>query len=78
MDVIILMCWTIWVVRNDLIFRGIQPSLHGCKDHFKREFVLAMLRAKINLPDLMNIWIKKDMSSMIFFPYFLCVVNISL
>lgn len=38
-DVIILMCWSIWMVRNDLIFQGIQTSLHGCKDHFK-EFAL--------------------------------------
>lgn len=57
MDVIILMCWAIWMVRNDLIFRGIQPTLDGSKHHFKKEFALAMLRAKRDHPELMDLWI---------------------
>jgi hypothetical protein len=27
METTILMCWTLWMMRNDLIFKGIQPSL---------------------------------------------------
>lgn len=57
MDVIILMCWAIWMVRNDLIFRELQPSMQDCKQHFEKEFALAMLRAKRDLPELMDIWI---------------------
>lgn len=57
MDVIILMCWAIWMVRNDLIFRGIQPSLDGCKHHFEKEFALAMLRAKRDYLELMGLWV---------------------
>ncbi|KAF8720967.1 hypothetical protein HU200_023374 [Digitaria exilis] len=53
-SIIILMSWAIWMVRNDLILRGIQPSIQGCKDHFKREFALASLRAKRDYPDLMS------------------------
>jgi hypothetical protein len=29
MYIIILMCWTIWMVQNDLILRGQQPSLQA-------------------------------------------------
>ncbi|KAF8719934.1 hypothetical protein HU200_024700 [Digitaria exilis] len=46
MDVIILMAWAIWMVRNEAIFRGVQPSLQGCKNHFQKEFALLLLRAK--------------------------------
>jgi hypothetical protein len=28
---VILMCWSIWVARNDLIFNGIQPNIQSCK-----------------------------------------------
>ena len=30
MDAIILVCWTIWSARNDLIFRGIRPIAEEC------------------------------------------------
>lgn len=31
MDVIITMCWCIWMMRNDKIFRDIQPIVQRCK-----------------------------------------------
>ncbi|KAF8689582.1 hypothetical protein HU200_041757 [Digitaria exilis] len=34
MDVVILLCWTIWMARNDLIFRGIQPTIQNSKVTF--------------------------------------------
>jgi len=37
---IILLCWAIWTSRNDLIFKGIQPSLQVCKGTFLREIKL--------------------------------------
>lgn len=61
MDVIILMCWAIWMVRNDAIFKGIQPSIQGCATHFKKEYALATLRAKKDHPYLMNIWLEDMM-----------------
>ncbi|KAF8676423.1 hypothetical protein HU200_046970 [Digitaria exilis] len=51
------MCWAIWMVHNEFIFRNIQPSLQGCKDHFIREFALVILRSKRHLPELMSLWI---------------------
>ncbi|KAF8667940.1 hypothetical protein HU200_052569 [Digitaria exilis] len=32
MDVIVLVCWSIWLAGN------IQPTLEGCRQHFKKEF----------------------------------------
>jgi hypothetical protein len=46
MDVIIIMSWTIWMARNDLIFRGINPTLQAAQERFKKEFALVILRAK--------------------------------
>lgn len=39
LEILITMSWSIWSVRNDLIFRGIQPSVQRCKSIFKREFL---------------------------------------
>lgn len=36
MDVIIIMSWCIWMVRNDLIFRNVQPALDSYKALFKK------------------------------------------
>ena len=33
---IILMCWTIWGARNDLLFSGISPNIQVCKTNFKQ------------------------------------------
>jgi hypothetical protein len=47
LEILITMCWSIWSIWNDLIFRGIQPSLQRCKAVFKREFAQVTLRAKV-------------------------------
>ena len=57
MEIIILGCWGIWMARNDFIFRNIQPSLQACQFAFKKEFVLALHRAKSSHFDLMKQWI---------------------
>jgi hypothetical protein len=46
MEIIVLMCWSIWSVRNNLIFRGEATSLDGCKRCFKEVFGLVILRTK--------------------------------
>lgn len=35
MEVIIIMCWSIWTVRNNLIFRGQEASSQQCKQIFR-------------------------------------------
>ena len=47
MEIIILMSWCIWIQRNDLIFKGVQPSIDACYMLLKKEFALVILRAKI-------------------------------
>ena len=27
MEIVIIMCWSIWAVRNDVIFRGMTPNV---------------------------------------------------
>jgi hypothetical protein len=47
MDIIILMSWSIWMARNDLIFQGQQPNLQSVKARFRKEFAPVILTAKI-------------------------------
>jgi hypothetical protein len=44
--IIIIMCWTIWKARNELIFSQVQPSIQDSKREFRKEFALLILRAK--------------------------------
>jgi hypothetical protein len=71
MDIIILMCWTIWMSRNDLIFRGQQPTLQLAAQRFKSEFALVVLRAKASRKQSMVTWIYRVSHVIaIFFPSF--------
>lgn len=38
LEIIISMSWAIWSVRNDAIFRNIQPTIHNAKRHFRSDF----------------------------------------
>ncbi|KAG2577726.1 hypothetical protein PVAP13_6NG222600 [Panicum virgatum] len=46
MEIIILMAWIIWVMRNDWIFKDIDPSVDICKRHFMSEMTLLNHRLK--------------------------------
>jgi len=59
MDIIITFCWNIWMQRNDLIFRGIQPTAASSLLHFKKEFALVILRAKIRIKTSMSSWLEQ-------------------
>jgi|UPI0001A886A1 hypothetical protein len=52
MKIIILMAWAIWKARNDLIFRGVNPSVHRTTSYFKEEMNLLLLRAKTYFPSI--------------------------
>jgi hypothetical protein len=58
MEIIVTMCWAIWTVRNDAIFRQVQPSIPHCKAIFKREFAQVILRAKSSLAPLLIQWLE--------------------
>lgn len=58
MEIIISMCWAIWAVRNDAIFRGIQPSIHNAKRHFKSDFAQVIIRAKKTYVPFISQWLE--------------------
>jgi hypothetical protein len=39
MDVILIMSWSIWMARNDFIFKGQQPSLQSAKACFRKNLL---------------------------------------
>jgi hypothetical protein len=57
MEIIITMCWSIWTMRNDVIFRGIPHSVQRCKLVFRKEFARIILRAKATFHPLIDSWL---------------------
>jgi hypothetical protein len=58
MDIIIIMSWSIWMARNDLIFKGQQPNLQSVKPCFLKEFAPVIIREKSSLKQLMSSWLE--------------------
>jgi hypothetical protein len=46
MEIIILMCWNIWIERNIWVFDSVDPTVQNCKATFKREFTLLWHKVK--------------------------------
>jgi hypothetical protein len=46
MEIIILICWSIWTERNRWIFNNEDPSIQQCMTTFKKEFTLLWHRVK--------------------------------
>jgi hypothetical protein len=57
-EIIISMCWAIWLVRNDSIFRHLAPSIQSGKRHFKMEFARVILRAKGAYKSMISQWLE--------------------
>jgi len=58
MEIIVTMCWSIWTVRNDVIFKGIPASVQRCKTTFRTEFALVILRAKLAYHPAIDLWLE--------------------
>jgi hypothetical protein len=58
MEIIISMCWAIWSVHNDSIFRHLAPSVQSGKCHFKLEFPQVILRAKGAYKAMISQWLQ--------------------
>jgi hypothetical protein len=56
MMVAILMCWAIWTVRNDLIFKNLKPQIQAAKEIFRKELKLLNLRAKARVSLIFDLW----------------------
>lgn len=61
MEIIILMCWSIWAVRNDVIFKGLEVSALRCLFIFKNLFKLLLWRAKQAYFPAINLWLEQVM-----------------
>lgn len=57
MNLVILLCWSIWLSRNDLIFQGLQASIANCRSVFEKELVLLIHRVKNKHKTLLEEWI---------------------
>ena len=58
MEIIILMCWAIWSVRNDAIFRNVQPAIAQARRHFRINFAQVILRAKKSYEPFISQWLE--------------------
>jgi hypothetical protein len=68
-DIIILMCWSIWHERNAWIFNFEYPQVAKCLATFRREFALVIHRANPTWSVGMESWIS-DVYALVI--YFLC------
>jgi hypothetical protein len=57
MEIIIVMRWSIWSERNSWIFNNLDHSVNNCKNTFKRELLLVILRANQKHVDAMRAWL---------------------
>ena len=58
MEAIILLCWTIWSARNELIFRGVRLNLARINRVFFKELNLLQYRVKVGQEDHLFSWIQ--------------------
>jgi hypothetical protein len=57
MDIIIIMCWSIWVEQNSWIFNGVDPTIQSCKITFKRELAFVLHRTKNSHKEDLRAWL---------------------
>jgi hypothetical protein len=58
MEIIMIMSWCIWKERNVWLFSNEDPNVQHCKDSFKSEFALTMLREKQQKASIMSQWVE--------------------
>lgn len=56
MVAVILMSWAIWTARNDLIFKGLRPSIQNCKGCFNKEINMVSHRIKPSRQEQFQLW----------------------
>jgi len=59
MEIIIVMSWSIWAIRNDVILRGIPASSLRCSQIFKHTFSLLLWRAKKKYFPSIELWLEQ-------------------
>jgi hypothetical protein len=61
LDLFILWCWAIWMVRNDVIFKNKAPSIQACKRYIVEETSFLLLRSKARIAPLLEAWINSNL-----------------
>jgi hypothetical protein len=61
LDIFILWCWAIWMVRNDVIFRNKAPLVVDCKRNVTTEALLLLHRTKSRITPLLESWISSNL-----------------
>ena len=59
MEIIIVMSWSIWAIKNDVVFRGIPASSLRCSQIFKHTFSLLLWRAKKKYFPSIELWLEQ-------------------
>ena len=59
MEIIIVMSWSIWAIRNDVILRGIPASSLRCSQIFKHTFGLLLWRVKKKYFPSIELWLEQ-------------------
>ena len=68
MDIIIIAAWSIWITRNNKIFKNISPTLNHWKDIYFSEIKLLTYRMKKKLAQDYNTWLHLVLQSRWLFP----------
>jgi hypothetical protein len=58
MEIIIHLCWSIWLVRNDAIFQRIVPTVEQAKCVFRKEFAVVIHPAEQKYFPLISLWLE--------------------
>jgi hypothetical protein len=58
MEILIIMSWSTWTIRNDAIFRGIQKSSQKCLEVFKQVFGLLLWCTKRKYFPAIELWLE--------------------
>jgi hypothetical protein len=58
LDIFILACWSIWKMRNGIIFRNRNASVEDCKRNLTAEALMLRHRAKRRITPTLETWIQ--------------------
>ena len=59
MEIIVIMCWVIWTIRNKKIFNNEDTMPHRCKILFQEEFAMVIHRAKASYHPEITQWLQQ-------------------
>jgi hypothetical protein len=61
LDLFVLFCWGIWMVRNDVIFRNKSPEVEECKRYITLGALQLLHRTKSRITPLLDSWINSNL-----------------